>query len=132
MANFSNINEYISTFPPEIQNLLESFRNTIRQEAPDAEETISYGMPAFKQNGILVWFAANKTHIGFYPSSSPIIIFKGELAAFKTSKGAIQFPFDQLIPTDLVQKIVRYRVRENQVNADEKAIKKKNSKQIRQ
>ncbi len=125
VPNFSNIDEYISTFPPSIQNLLESIRNTIHQVVPAAEEIISYGMPAFKQNGVLVWFAAHKSHIGFYPSSSPIITFKDDLATFKTSKGAIQFPFNQPIPTDLIVKIVQHRVRENQEKAEQKAQKRK-------
>jgi uncharacterized protein YdhG (YjbR/CyaY superfamily) len=70
-------------------------------------------MPAFKQHGVLVYFAGNKNHIGFYPTSSPIRIFKNELINYKTSKGAIQFPIDQAIPTRLVTKIVKYRVAED-------------------
>ena len=88
---------------------------TVRESAPKAEETISYGMPAFKFNGkSLVYFAAHKNHVGFYPTSSPIEYFQKELSPFKTSKGAVQFPLDKPIPYDLVKKIVKFRVKENE------------------
>ncbi len=88
-------------------------RQTIRDSAPEAEETISYNMPAFKQNGILVWFAAFKNHIGFYPKVSALEAFKEKLTAYKVSKGTVRFPLKEPIPYDLVKEIVRFRVKEN-------------------
>lgn len=110
---FKSIDEYISTFPPDIQTRLQQIRSAIHDAAPRAEETISYQMPAFKQNGVLVYFAAFKHHIGFYPTPSGIEAFKHKLSAYKTSKGAIQFPLDQPLPLDLVTEIVRFRVKSN-------------------
>jgi uncharacterized protein YdhG (YjbR/CyaY superfamily) len=109
-----NIDEYIASFPKDIQRILEKMRTTIKKAAPDAEETISYQMPAFKFKGILVYFAALKKHIGFYPTSSPMVVFKKELSPYKHSRGAIQFPLDKPIPYDFVSKIVKYRVKENE------------------
>lgn len=109
----TTINEYINSFPKETQVLLEQVRNTIQKAAPEASETISYGMPTFKLNGNLVHFAGYKHHIGFYPSPSGIVNFQKELSTFKTSKGAIQFPIDQTLPLDLIRKIVLFRVKEN-------------------
>jgi len=88
-------------------------RQTIHQAAPEAVETISYQMPAFKLNGVLVYFAAMKNHIGFYPTSSGVAAFKKELSPYKTSKGAVQFPLKSPIPYDLVTKIVKFRVQED-------------------
>ncbi len=87
-------------------------RRTIRKAAPKAVETISYGMPAFRMGPVLVYFAAFKDHIGFFPTSSPIPAFKKELAGYKTSKGTIHFPLDRPIPFDLVTKIVKFRLKE--------------------
>ncbi|MDP2038262.1 MAG: DUF1801 domain-containing protein [Ignavibacteria bacterium] len=108
-----NIDEYILSFPKDVQAMLESLRQTIRKAAPKAEEVISYQMPAFKQNGVLVYFAAFKNHIGFYPTSSGIAAFKEEISKYKNSKGAVQFPIDKKLPLGLVTKIVKYRVKEN-------------------
>lgn len=110
---YKNIDEYIKTFPAEIQGILEKMRQTIHMAAPDAVETISYRMPAFKLNGFLVFFAAFKKHIGFYPTSSGIEKFKKELSPYKWAKGSIQFPLNKPIPFDLIRKIVLFRVREN-------------------
>jgi uncharacterized protein YdhG (YjbR/CyaY superfamily) len=107
------IDEYIKAFPPDIQNILEKMRQTIHNAAPEAVEAISYRMPVFKLNGILVYFAAYKSHIGFYPTSSGIEAFKNELSSYKWSKGTVQFSLDKPIPYDLVEKIVRFRVKEN-------------------
>jgi uncharacterized protein YdhG (YjbR/CyaY superfamily) len=112
-AKYKSIDEYIKSFPADIQETIQKLRKTIKEAAPEAKETISYQMPAFKLNGILVWFAMYKNHIGFYPRPSGIEAFKTELAPFKTSKGAIQFPLDKPIPYDLVKKIVVFRVKEN-------------------
>ncbi|MGB8359345.1 MAG: DUF1801 domain-containing protein [Bacteroidales bacterium] len=118
-----NTDEYIAGFPENIQRKLNDLRAAIRKAAPGAEESISYRMPAYKLNGVLVYFAAQKNHIGFYPTSSGVIAFKKELAEYKTSKGAVQFPLDKPIPLKLVSTIVKFRVKENSERI--KSIKKK-------
>ena len=110
---FKNIDDYIASFPKNVQHTLSELRSAIKEAAPDAEETISYGMPAFKHNGVLVYFAAHKNHIGFYPTSSGIRAFKDKLSIYKQSKGTVQFPIDGPIPFDIVKEIVRFRVKEN-------------------
>jgi len=120
---FKNVDEYISTFPEKTQIVLEELRKTIKEAAPKAEEVISYNMPAYKTKSVAVYFAGYKNHIGFYPTSSPIIVFKEELSKYKTSKGAIQFPIDKAVPKTLVKKIVKYRLQEIEEKA--KAKKKK-------
>jgi uncharacterized protein YdhG (YjbR/CyaY superfamily) len=112
-TQYKTIDEYIKIYPTNIQSILEQMRQTIQKAAPEAGEAISYQMPAFKLNGNLVYFAAFKNHIGFYPTSSGIEAFKQELSPYKTSKGAVQFPLDKPIPYDLVEKIVLFRVKEN-------------------
>jgi uncharacterized protein YdhG (YjbR/CyaY superfamily) len=107
------IDEYIAGFPSEIQALLQEIRMTIREAAPEAEEAISYQMPTFRLHGNLVHFAAFKKHIGFYPAPTGIDEFKAELAAYKGSKGAVQFPLDKPMPLDLIRRIVQFRVKEN-------------------
>jgi uncharacterized protein YdhG (YjbR/CyaY superfamily) len=112
--HFKTIDEYITAFPENIQNILEELREVISKSAPEAEETINYGIPTFKLNGKnLVHFAAYKNHIGFYPSPSGIEAFGKEISQYKSSKGAVQFPLDKPIPYDLVKKIVIFRVEEN-------------------
>ena len=98
------------------QVMLEKMRQAIKSVAPDAEEVISYQMPAFRYHGMLVYFAAYKNHIGFYPTASGIAAFKKELAIYKTSTGAVQFPIDAKLPLCLITKIVKYRVKENSEN----------------
>jgi len=115
---FKNIDEYIVSFPPNVQLLLREFRHAIKEAAPEAEEVISYQMPAFKQNGVLVWFAAFKDHIGFFPKVSAIEAFKENLSSYQTSKGTIQFPLNESIPFDLIKEIVKFRVNENLKNAN--------------
>lgn len=123
--NFSTIDEYISLFPEHIQKLLTNIRKTISENAPEASETISYQMPTFKLNGKnLVHFAAFKTHIGFYPIPSGIEAFKEELSPYKKGKGSVQFPINQPIPLELIAKIVKFRVQEEQT-------KKHNKKQLK-
>ncbi len=123
---FKNINEYIALFPKDIQILLKQMRATIKEEAPEAEEAIKYQLPTFVLKGInLVHFAAFKNHIGFYPVPTGIEKFKKELAAYKTSKGAVQFPLDKPLPLALIRKIVKFRVAENLKKAEEKSRKKK-------
>lgn len=112
-ASFTNIDEYISNFAPEIQAMLRKIRAVIKSVVPEAEEKISYQMPTFYLEGNLVHFAAMKSHIGFYPTPSGIKAFEDKLTGYKYSKGAIQFPVDQPIPYDLIEEIVRFRVIEN-------------------
>lgn len=111
-AKIETIDAYISRYDEDIQAILQEFRRLIREEAPDATERISYQMPTFYLNGNLVHFAVQKQHIGFYPAPSGVAAFKEELANYKTSKGAIQFPLTKPIPYELVRRIVRFRVEE--------------------
>jgi uncharacterized protein YdhG (YjbR/CyaY superfamily) len=111
---YATIDEYIKTAPAEIQPILEKIRQTIRKAAPGAVETISYQMPAFKLNGRnLVYFAAFKNHIGFYPLPAGIESFEKELAPYAKSKGTVQFQLDQPIPYELIDKIVKFRATQN-------------------
>jgi uncharacterized protein YdhG (YjbR/CyaY superfamily) len=110
---YKTIDEYIATFPAEVQVILQKIRSIIHAAAPEAEEVISYSMPAFKQNGILVYFAAFKDHIGFFPTASGVAAFQKELAVYDTSKGTVRFPLDKPIPYALVTKIVKFRVQDN-------------------
>jgi uncharacterized protein YdhG (YjbR/CyaY superfamily) len=109
----SNIDEYISAFPFEVQEKLEIVRKIIEKAVPDATEVISYSMPAFKHHGLLVWFAAHTNHIGFYPKASGIEVFKEELSVYKHAKGSVQFPFSKPLPVDLITRIVKFRAEEN-------------------
>ena len=128
-TGFNLIDEYIAAFPEAVQKLLMEMRATIRAAAPEAEEKISYQMPTFYLKGNLVHFAAYKNHIGFYPTSSGIAAFEQRLSAYKSSKGAVQFPLDQPIPYELVAEIVRFRVQENLAKAEAKSKKKKTTKE---
>lgn len=112
-VRFTTVDEYINQFPEEVQEILHALRTTIKTAAPDAVEKIRYQMPAYDLNGCLVYFAAYKKHIGFYPTSSGVSAFQSELAGYKSSKGAIQFPFSKPLPLALISKIVRFRVMEN-------------------
>ena len=109
----SSIDEYIAQFPEDIQQKLQEIRAVIHAAAPEATEKISYQMPTFYLRGNLVHFAAFKHHIGFYPVPSGIAAFEAELAPYKRSKGAVQFPLDEPIPTELIGRIVQFRVAEN-------------------
>jgi uncharacterized protein YdhG (YjbR/CyaY superfamily) len=113
MRDYKNIDEYISTFPKDIQEKLASLRDTIHQSAPTATETISYGMPTFKLNGNLIHFAAFKRHIGLYPTPSAINHFDKQFAKYVRAKGSVQFPLNEPLPLDLVSQIVEFRVQEN-------------------
>ena len=119
---YKTVDEYFTTLPEDVRGMMEEMRKTVKQAAPEAAEVISYNMPAIKQNGVLVYYAANKEHIGFYPTAKPIVVFKNELAAYKTSKGAIQFPIGKPIPKTLVKSIVKYRMKED---AEKVNVKKK-------
>jgi uncharacterized protein YdhG (YjbR/CyaY superfamily) len=110
----TNIDAYISEFPPETQVVLEEIRALIRKTAPSASETISYAIPTFDLNGKhLVHFAGYTRHVGFYPTSSGIREFKKEISGYKTSTGAVQFPLGQPLPTDLIRRMVEFRVQES-------------------
>ena len=114
MKAAKDIDSYLAGVPSPARVKLEKLRSIILSVAPDAEEVISYAMPAFKYHGMLVGFAAWKNHVGFYPwNSRTIAEFKDELRGFTTSKGAIQFPLDKPIPIALVKKIVKVRMKEN-------------------
>jgi uncharacterized protein YdhG (YjbR/CyaY superfamily) len=124
-SGFTSIDEYITTFPEDVQETLQELRATIKAAAPDATEKISYQMPTFYLKGNLVHFAAFKNHIGFYPVPSAIEAFQDELSVYKRSKGAVQFPLDQPMPLDLISRLVKFRVEENLRKAEMKAKKKK-------
>jgi uncharacterized protein YdhG (YjbR/CyaY superfamily) len=109
----TTIDQYIEGFPKEIRIILSELRSAIRTAAPQASEKISYQIPTFYFNGNLVHFAAYKTHIGFYPTSSGIAAFQKELAKYKTAKGTVQFPIDKPLPLDLIKRMVKFRVMEN-------------------
>jgi uncharacterized protein YdhG (YjbR/CyaY superfamily) len=108
-----NVDLYIASFPTETQVKLRQMRSTILRAAPLAEEVISYKMPAYKLNGMLVYFAGYKNHIGFYPTARGIEAFKEQLSIYKGAKGSVQFPLDQPLPVKLIASIVKYRVNEN-------------------
>jgi uncharacterized protein YdhG (YjbR/CyaY superfamily) len=105
----SSIEEYFSWFSPEIQVMLQQIRDTLRIALPEAKEVISYHMPAFKTTEVLVYYAAAKNHIGFYPTNSGVSEFKKELESYQTSKGAIQFPYSKPLPLDLIKDIALFR-----------------------
>jgi uncharacterized protein YdhG (YjbR/CyaY superfamily) len=108
----ATIDEYVAAFPPDVQSILRKIRSTIRKAAPQAEERISYRMPAFTQDGILVYFAAFKKHIGVYPPVRGDEKLSKELAPYRGEKGNLKFPLDEPIPYDLIARIVKFRVKE--------------------
>lgn len=124
MAAPKSIDEYIAQFPPEIRAIMEQMRSTVRKAAPAASEKISWGMPTFWQHGNLVHFAGNKHHLGFYPGASGVAHFAEELTAYKTSKGAIQFPYKDPLPAELIGRIVAFRAAENEAWAAERGKRK--------
>lgn len=111
---YKDVDAYIAAQPDAVQPLLQKIRATIRKAAPKAEEAISYGMPGYKYHGMLVYFAAWKSHIGFYAVPSGNEAFKEELSVYKMSKGAVQFPLDKPMPLALIARIVKFRVKENE------------------
>lgn len=113
----STVDEYISSFPHDVQDVLQQVRAVIRKAAPTAEETIAYAMPAYKLNGPLVYFAGYKGHIGFYATPTGHEAFKKELSKYKEGKGSVQFPLSEPMPLKLIEKIVRFRVKENMAKA---------------
>ena len=129
MAKSKDIDDYISKFPADVQVILEKVRETIRHAAPEAKETISYMMPAFRQHGILVYFAAWKKHIGLYPPISGDKTLEKAIARYAGPKGNLQFPLDEPIPFSLIERIVKLRV--NQDSAKAAARRKKKSQTSR-
>ncbi len=121
-TDYNTIDEYISTFSEDVQKKLKQIRETIHKAAPEAKEVISYQMPTFRLNGILVHFAAFSSHISFFPTPSPIVAFEKELEPYETSKGTIKFPMNEPIPFDLITKIVKFRVKQNQNKIKEKPL----------
>jgi uncharacterized protein YdhG (YjbR/CyaY superfamily) len=120
-----SVDDYIDGFPAKTQKILQQVRSTVKKAAPKAEEVISYGMPAYKLHGMLVYFAGYEKHIGFYALPSGNLAFKKELANYKMGKGSIQFPIDEPMPLKLITQIVKFRVLENKEKEKEKAAKKK-------
>jgi uncharacterized protein YdhG (YjbR/CyaY superfamily) len=112
-----DIDSYISLFPDDVQTVLQEVRATIRRAAPDAEETISYQMPAFRQHGILVYFAAWEKHIGMYPPISGNKSLEKAIARYAGPKGNLQFPLDEPMPFDLIERIVKLRVKQDVAKA---------------
>ena len=112
MDEYKTTEEYIAQFPEETQQILQKVRQVIRDSAPNATETISYGMPCFWQGKNLIYFGAMTRHLGVYPTASGMEAFKDRLSAYKTSKGAVQFPWNQPIPYDLIAEMARFRVTE--------------------
>ena len=113
MSKATTIDEFISSYPKDVQDILQELRQTIAKAAPEAKEKISYGIPTFTLHGNLVHFSAYESHIGFYPGAGAIVDFKKDLKPYETSKGTVRFPIDQPIPFPLIRKIVLYRVKQN-------------------
>jgi uncharacterized protein YdhG (YjbR/CyaY superfamily) len=109
----NEIDKYIAEFPNHVQEKLEEIRAIIRKAAPKTEEVISYKMPAYKQNSVLVYFSGYKSHVGFYPTPSAIEAFKEEIKKYKWSKGAVQFPLDEPLPKKLIEQMVKFRMKQD-------------------
>ena len=111
-ASPKSIDEYIARFPPDVQATLHEMRRTIKDAAPDAEETIKYRIPTFVMHGNLVHFAGFRNHIGFYPTPSAIRAFKSALTGYPNAKGSVQFPLNKPVPLALIRRMVKFRVKE--------------------
>ncbi|MBF0208084.1 MAG: DUF1801 domain-containing protein [Oligoflexia bacterium] len=120
----TSIDDYIKTFPQEVQSILNKIRHLTKELAPEAEEAICYGIPTFKLSGNLVHFAAYKNHIGFYPTPSGIEVFRSRLVDYKVTKGAIQFPITAPIPYGLMKEIIVFRLSEIKLKKNESKIRK--------
>ena len=119
------VDQYIAAFPADVKKRMQQLRKTIKAAAPKADEVISYQMPGYKYHGVLVYFAAYKNHIGFYPGAGGILEFYKKLSSFKSAKGSVQFPNDRPIPYDVISKIVKFRVKQNE---EKLSLKKSNGK----
>lgn len=104
--------DYAAAFPPKVRKVLQSVRSTIKKAAPGAQEIISYGMPAYRQGTILLWFGAHTQHIGLYPKAAAMSAFKREFSDYKHAKGSVRFPLDEPMPLDLIARVVRFRLKE--------------------
>lgn len=125
---FATVDEYLAQLPPAAKKAAQALRKTIKAAAPQAEELISYNMPAYKYKGVLVYFAVWQHHIGLYPTGSGIKAFQQELIGYKSAKGSVQFPLDQPMPLELVRRMVQHRVAENEQKALLKTAKPKRIK----
>jgi uncharacterized protein YdhG (YjbR/CyaY superfamily) len=114
------IDEYIAGYPPDVQEILQTIRQTIRRAAPEATETISYRMPAFKQKGILLYFAAFKNHIGLYPPIRGDAALLKAVSPYAGEKGNLRFPLDRPVPYDLIERIARLRIRQDRATSPAK------------
>ena len=121
----TDVDSYIAAFPKETQKLMKQLRAIIKKTVPGAEEIISYQMPAYKFHGRLLYFAAYKNHIGFYPMKSAITRFKKELSGYKGAVGSVQFPLNQPLPVELITRMLQFKAKENQEKAELKMKKKK-------
>ncbi|HMK18676.1 MAG TPA: DUF1801 domain-containing protein [Chitinophagaceae bacterium] len=119
------VDQYIGAFPADVKKRMQQLRKTIKAAAPKADELISYQMPGYKYFGMLVYFAAYKNHIGFYPGAGGVLEFYKKLSSFKSAKGSVQFPHDRPIPYDVISKIVKFRVKQNE---EKLSLKKSNGK----
>jgi uncharacterized protein YdhG (YjbR/CyaY superfamily) len=124
-GKYSTVGEYIALHPAPIRAGLSLLRKTIKTAAPGAKEMISYQMPAYKLNGMLVFFSATKNHYGFYPTAAPIVAFSEKLKSYETSKGTIKFPLDKALPEKLIADIVKWKVKENLLKLNAKGVKLK-------
>lgn len=125
MKAVQTVEEYLKLFSEAQRKELEKIRKAIKDAAPEAEEAISYGMPGYKLNGVLVYFGGFKNHCSFFPAGNSVIKkFSDELKKYQTSKGTIQFPLNESIPVSLIKKMVKERVRENEIKQKEKLLKK--------
>ena len=119
------VDQYIAAFPADVKKRMQQLRKTIKAAAPKADEVISYQMPGYKYFGMLVYFAAYKNHIGFYPGAGGVLEFYKELSSFKSAKGSVQFPHDRPIPFEIISKIVKFRVKQNE---EKGSLKRSNGK----
>lgn len=131
MKTFQSVDEYLQQFSEEQKASLQKLRKAIKEAAPEAEEGISYGMAAYRLNGVLVYFGGFQNHCSFFPGSYSVIKeFNDQLKTFKTSKGTIRFPLDKPIPSGLIKKMVKARIKENEARLKAKAAKKKTASTI--
>lgn len=125
LIKFKTVDQYLEYQPAKVSKLLTQLRETVIKAAPDAEEAISYNMPAYKQEGPLVYFAGYENHVGFYPTPSAIVEFADELSKYTTAKGTVHFEIGKPLPVTLIRKMVKFRIKENLDNAQLKRDMKK-------
>lgn len=120
----ASVPQYIATFPPRVRTILNRIRRTVREAAPDAEESVSYRMPAYKLDGVLVYFAAFRNHIGLFPPVKGDARLARAVSWYAGPKGNLQFPLDEPIPYDLIKRIVKFRAKQNRDKAEAKRAKR--------